>query len=419
MPGFLRTKTPLSSRTRTFRSLRHRNFSLFYFGQLISTTGTWMQHVAQAWLVYRITQSSFMLGLVSAIALLPILLFGLHSGILADRLSRYRLLVVTQLLAMMQAFTLCALTLTGLVQPWHILLLAFLLGMVHALEMPARHSFVAQLVPRDELPNAVALNSSLIHVARFIGPAIAGWLVAWVGEGLVFLINGVTFVAVIVALLAMRLPGQVRAAGRQPRARGGLWEGLHFAWRNITIRYALSMVGMVSLVGTSAAILMPVFVTQVFQSGAQSLGLLLGMMGGGSLVGALTLARRRQAAGLARVIGSGGIAGGIALTLFAFTQELWLDLLILPALGFSLTMVIAASNASIQLSVPDHLRGRVMSLYTVTFHGLMPLGVLMVGWGAEYVGAPLTGAACGVLLLLTASAFTLLARLKMKSRLPG
>lgn len=407
MPVFLHSKTPLLSRT--FRSMRHRNYCLFYFGQLISLTGTWMQHVAQAWLVYRITQSSFMLGLVSATALIPILLFGLHSGLLADRLSRYRLFVATQLLAMVQAFILCALTIAGLVQPWHVLVLAFLLGMVRALEMPARHSFVVQLVPRQDLPNAIALNASLIHLARFIGPAIAGWLVAWVGEGLVFLINGLTFVAVIVALLAMRLPGREQLAGQKLSTRE-LWEGIHFAWRHITIRGVLFMVAVVSLVGTSAAVLMPVFVTQVFHSGAQSLGLLLGMMGGGSLLGALTLARRKEGDGVARVVSNGGIAGGVALILFAFTQELWMDLLILLALGFSLTMVIAASNTFIQLSVPDHLRGRVMSLYTVTFHGLMPLGVLMVGSLAEFVGAPLTVAACGVLLLLAASVFTFVIR---------
>jgi MFS family permease len=394
-----------------FRSLQHRNFRLFYSGQLISMIGTWMQIVVQAWLVYHLTQSSFMLGLVSATALAPILIFGLHGGLLADRLSRYRLFIITQVLAMLQAFTLCVLTLMGVVQPWHILLLAFLLGMLHALEMPARHSFIAQLVSREDLSNAIALNASLIHLARFIGPTITGWLVVWVGEGFVFLINGVTFLVVIVALLAMRLPARAQVVEPQQNARG-LLDGVHFAWRDNTIRYALSMVGMVSLVGTSAAILMPVFVTQVFHSGAQTLGLLLGSMGGGSLVGALTLARRRRAAGLARVIGRGGIGGGIALTLFAFTHESWMGLLILPAVGFSLTMVIAASNAIIQLSVPNHLRGRIMSLYTMTFHGLMPLGILMVGGLAEYKGAPFTVATCGVFLLIAASVFTSLASVK-------
>ena len=396
-------------RTRTFISLQHRNFRLFYFGQLISITGTWMQHVAQAWLVYRMTQSSFMLGLVSATALFPILLFGLHSGVLADRLSRYRLFIVSQLLAMIQAFTLCVLTLAGWVQLWHVLVLAFLLGMVQALEMPARYSFVAQLVPREDLPNAIALNSGQIHLARFIGPAIAGWLVAWVGEGLVFLINGVTFVAVIIALLAMRLPARVQVAGQQQCA-SGLWEGVHFAWRHLDIRYVLSMVGMVSLVGTSAAVLMPVFVAQVFHSDAQSLGLLLGMMGGGSLVGALMLARRKQTSGLERIVAAGGIVAGVTLILFALTHTLWLALLILPVAGFSLTMVIASSNAFIQLTTPDPLRGRVMSLFTVTFHGLMPLGVLMVGALAEYVGAPLTVMVCGTFLFLTALVFAFVFR---------
>ena len=406
MSGFFRLKTsPVLLRTRTFRSFQHRNYTLFYFGQLISLTGTWMQHVAQAWLVYSITQSSFMLGLVSATALIPILIFGLHSGILADRVSRHRLFIATQVLAMLQAFILCALTLTGLVQPWHILLLAFLLGVVHALEMPARHSFIAQLVPREDLTNAIALNSSLIHLARFIGPAIAGWLVAWFGEGLVFLINGITFIAVIGALLAMRLPVRAKVVEQQRHA-AGVWEGLQFAWHNIPIRNALIIVGMVSLVGTSAAVLMPVFVTQILQNGAKSLGLLLGMMGGGSLAGALVLARHKQTADLAHGIGLFGIMGGLGLTLFAFTQNLWLDLLILPAIGFSITTIIVTSNAVIQLSVPNYLRGRIMALYTVTFHGLMPIGILLAGGLAEYIGAPHTVAVYGVLLLLVAAALT-------------
>jgi len=414
MSVFSIKNTLMFKRTRTFRSLRYRNYALFYFGQLISLTGTWMQHVAQAWLVYSITQSSFMLGLVSATALTPILLFGLHGGIIADRVSRYRLFIVSQVLAMIQAFILCTLTLTGLVQPWHILLLAFLLGMVHALEMPARHSFITQLVPRDDLPNAIALNSSLIHLARFIGPAIAGWLVAWFGEGLVFLINGLTFVAVIIALLAMHLPMKTQAVEQQWHATG-VWEGLQFAWRNTTIRGALVMVGMVSLLGTSAAVLMPVFVAQVLQSGAQSLGLLLGMMGGGSLAGAIVLARQRKTGNLIRAIGFFGITGGVALTIFAFIQDLWLDLLILPAIGFSITMVIASSNIIIQLSVPNQLRGRVMALYTVIFHGLMPIGFLMSGGLAVYIGAPHTVAACGVLLLVVAAAFTFIGQAKKRS----
>lgn len=392
-----------------FRSLQHRNYRLFYFGQLVSITGSWMQHVAQAWLVYRMTQSSFMLGLVSATALIPILLFSLYGGALADRLPRYRLFIATQFLAMIQAFILCALTLAGLVQPWHILLLAFLLGMVHALEMPTRHSFVAQLVPREELPNAIALNASLIHLARFIGPACAGWLVAWLGEGIVFLINGISFVAVMLALLAMRLPvGEERVGGPQPTS--GIRDAVHFAWHNIAIRSALTMVGAVSLVGTSAAVLMPVFVVEVFHSGAQSLGVLLGLMGGGSLLGAGMLARRRQTTGLVRVVGFGGIAGGISLMLFAFTQELRLAMLILPVAGFSLTMVIAASNAAIQLSVPDQLRGRVMSLYIMAFHGVMPLGILMVGSLAETAGAPFTVVVSGLVLLLAALVYTFVGR---------
>jgi len=404
MASFSHLRTTLVGRSRTFRSLRHRNFRLFYFGQQVSITGTWMQHVAQSWLVYRLTESSFMLGLVSATALVPILLFGLHSGVLADRVSRYRLFIATQVLAMAQALVLCILTLAGWVEPGHILVLAFFLGMVHALEMPVRHSFFAQLVPLDDLPNAVALNSGLIHVARLVGPAIAGWLVAWVGEGMVFLINAATFLAVIVALLAMRLLPRAPVREAERRAMD-VREGLRFAWKHLHIRGVLSMVGMVSLVGISAAVLMPVFVAQVFQGGAQSLGWLLGAMGGGSLLGALVLARRRETAGLERLVAAGGCAAGVALTLFAFTEKFWLALVILPLVGFCLTMVIAPSNAYLQLSAPNHLRGRIMSLFAVTFHGLMPLGILAVGSIAEYVGASVTVAGCGMLLLLAALAY--------------
>ncbi len=389
---------------RTLRSLRHRNFRVYYLGQLVSLNGTWMQQVAQAWLLYRLTESSFMLGLAGAAALAPNLLFGLFGGVLADRLPRRELLMAAQSLAMVQAFVLATLTLAGWVVPWHILLLAFLLGVVQAFEMPARHSFVAQLVPREDLPNAIALNSSLIQMARFFGPAIAGWLVAWVGEGTVFVVNGVTFIAVLFALRAVRLPAAPGSAAERRRA-GGLAAGLRYARGHATVRAALSMVAAVSLVGASAAVLMPVFAAKVFHSGAQSLGLLLGALGMGSLAGALVLARRGTVAGLERVISRTGIAAGAALLFFAFAPKLGWALMILPLAGFSMTTLIASSNAYIQLSVPDQLRGRTMALYTLALHGVMPLGHLAVGTAAEFTSAPTTVAACGAILFVVAVVF--------------
>lgn len=260
----------------TLRSLRHRNFRLFYLGQLVSLSGTWMQSLAQAWLLYRLTDSGFMLGLAGAATLLPSLVLGLYGGVLADRFSRRHLLLAAQALAMLQALALAALTLGDMVTPGHILGLALLLGIVQAFELPARHSFVAQLVPRADLANAIALNASLFHASRLIGPAIAGILVAVVGEGWVFLINGFTFIAVLGTLLAIRLPHPPEGHG--PTA-GGLRAGFRYAWQRRPVRAALAMVAAMSLFSGSAAVLLPVFAVKVYGAGADLLGLLMGAIG--------------------------------------------------------------------------------------------------------------------------------------------
>ncbi len=396
---------------RILRSLRHRNFRLYYFGQLVSLNGTWMQHLAQAWLMYRLTESSFMLGLAGAATLLPNLLLGLWGGVIADRVRRRTLLIVAQALAMVQAFTLGVLTLSGWITPVHILVLAFLLGMVQAFEMPARHSFVAQLVPRDDLPNAIALNSSLIHLARFVGPAVAGVLVAWMGEGLVFLVNGATFVAVLFALGAVRLP--LHPEGREgPIETGGLREGLRYARGHPTIRDALAMVAVVSLLGSSSAVLMPVFAAEIIGSGAKSFGWLLAALGAGSLVGALTLARRGTVGGLERLIAMMGVAAGLAYLLFTATHSLAGALVVLPLASYALATLIASSNAYIQLNVPDRLRGRTMALFTLALHGMMPLGQLMLGAVAEAVGASAAVRLSGLLLV---AASTLYAAVRLRA----
>jgi len=383
----------------TLRSLRHRNYRLYYVGQLVSLHGTRMQLVAQSWLVYRLTESSLMLGLVSAAAMLPSLVLGLVGGVLADRLPRRRLLIFAQGVAMAQALTLGVLTLSGAVAAWHVMALAFALGAVQAIEIPARYSFIAGLVPREDLPNAVALNSSMFHLARFVAPPIAGVLVGVVGEGAVFMLNAVTFMAVIFALRAIRpADGDEQSDAHTGPKR--LRDGLVYAWSDRTIRGALSVVAVLSLLGSSAAVLMPVFAADVFNAGAESLGLLLGALGVGALAGALRLAQRRSSAGLGTIIVRAAAAAGLVVTAFAFVPTVWIALLILPFAGFTITTAMASSNALIQLAVPDALRGRVMSLYSVSLHGMMPLGALAVGAAAEWIGPVATVAASGVLLMI-------------------
>ena len=360
-----------------------------------------MQSVAQSWLIYRLTDSGFLLGLTATLTLIPSLLFGIYGGWLADRYSRRNLLLVAHTLAMLQAFTLGVLTIGGWVAPWHILLLALALGIVQAVETPVRQSFIFQLVTRDNLPNAIALSSSMFHVARFIGPAIAGVLVTWIGEGPVFVINGFTFVAVLVSLFSLQLPRPTEVA-EQKEGLIGIWSGLHYAWNHKLIRTALAMVATVSLLGGSAVVLMPIFVVDVFNHGPDSLGLLMGMLGSGSLIGALMLASKRDYQLLERRVAISGVAVGIGLFIFAVNDLYWFALCVLIVIGFASTTVFATSNALIQLTVPDHLRGRVMALFAVCLHGMVSIGQLVLGSVADVVGAPATAGFSGAVLFVLA-----------------
>jgi len=385
----------------TFRSLRHRNFRIYYLGQLVSLNGTWMQSVAQAWLIYRLTESGFMLGLVGTLTLLPNLLFGIYGGWLADRVARQKLLIVAHTLAMLQALVLGILTVGGWVMPWHILLLAFALGLVQAVETPVRQSIIAQLVEREDLPNAIALNSSMFHLARFIGPALAGVLVALVGEGPVFLINAVTFIAIIFSLFSLQMPVMpVARAGKG--GLSGIWSGFHYAWGHKLTRALLAMVATVSLLGGAAMVLMPIFVAEVFVRGPESLGIFMGLLGAGSLIAALMLANRREFELLERRVAFAAVAVGAGLLVFALNNSFVIALAVLFAIGFASTTVFASSNALIQLSVPDHLRGRTMALFTVCLHGTVSIGQLALGMLADVFGAPLTTATSGGLLFVLA-----------------
>jgi len=370
----------------TLRSLRHRNYRLYFFGQLISLAGTWMQSLAQAWLIYRLTGSGLMLGLIGAMSMVPNLIFGLYGGVLADRLPRQYLLKVAQVLGMIQALILAALTLSDWVVPWHVLALALVAGFVQAFELPARHSFLAQLVPREDLTNAIALNAGMFHMARFIGPAIAGVLVAAVGEGWVFLLNATTFLVAFATLFAIRLP-EVVEGGPHVTSKG-LRAGFQYAARHLTIRGGLLMMAAISLLASSATVLMPIFAAEVFASGPKSLGWLLGAVGGGAFIGAMALAGRRDIAGLERVIALAGIGVGVSLLVFSVTKVLVIALLILPIIGFCVTSVMIST--------------RVMSLFSIAVHGMLPAGHLIAGAAADVIGAPYTVTAAAVLLTFVA-----------------
>lgn len=376
------------------RSLRNRNYRRYFVGQLISLHGTQMANVAQSWLVYSLTQSSFMLGLVHFTLLLPVLLFGLFGGVLADHVSRRHLMMGSQGFAMVLAFLLAILALTEQVEVWHILLIVFFLGMAQAVDMPVRQSLLADLVPKSELSNAVGLNSGAFNAARFLGPAMAGFLLLSWDEGYLFALNGGSYLVLLFVLVTMRLPtlsddnaaARLRGAGHL----GALREGVAHAWGHSEIRPALIHVGVVSMMGTAFIVLMPVFADRQFGGGPEMLGILLSSAGLGSIAGALNLARRGESDVLPPVIARAGLVGAVVLTLFAQSTALLLAVPALVVAGFSVTTVVATTNAQIQILIDDHLRGRVMSLFSVVFVGMAPIGSITAGMLAEWIGVQLT-----------------------------
>ena len=380
----------------TLRSLRHRNFRLFAAGQLISMTGTWVQLVAQSWLIYRLTGRATLLGLVGFAGHFPVFLLAPIGGALADRFERRRIIVVTQAVSMVLAFVLAALTLGGIVREWHIVALAAGLGIVHAFDIPARQSFLVEMVGREDLINAIGLNSSLFNGARMTGPAVAGVLVAAIGEGWCFLINGISFAAVIVALLAIRVPPFQKPAKTSTLSR--IREGFAFAIRERPVRALLVMLAVLSLIGMPYMVLMPVFADRVLLGGPAAYGILMSAAGMGALAGAIALASRRDVTGLGGWVARAAIGFGALIAVFSLSRWMWLSVLLLLPIGFTMMVQISSSNTLIQTMVPDALRGRVMSVYSMMFMGMAPLGALLAGWAADRIGAPRTvligGAAC-------------------------
>lgn len=380
-----------------FRALRHRNFRLFLGGQLVSLVGTWMQSVAQSWLVYRLTRSEWLLGATWFCTQIPVFVLGPLGGLAADRYSRHRIVLLTQTAAMLQAFALAALTLGGWVHTWHVLALATLLGVIYAFDMPGRQALLVHMAGREDLLNAISLNSAMFNAARVVGPALAGILVAKLGEGVCFALNGISFIAVIVSLLAMRLPKFEGRPMDSPWAH--LLDGFRYAHRSVPVRTLLGLMGVASLAGMPAIVLMPFFADEIFHRGSQGLGFLMGAMGAGAVVGTLWLAGSGRTAGLPRVILLGSATLGASLTLFALSPSYYLALALMPVVGFSVMRQNASANTLIQTLIPDEYRGRIMALYAMMVVGVGPFGSLAAGALAQHIGARMTVLAGGALCL--------------------
>lgn len=393
-----------------FRALNHRNYRLFISGQLISLIGTWMQSVAQAWLVYRLTGSPVLLGAVGFAGQIPIFLLAPVGGLFADRHDRRRILLVTQAISMLLALALGVLTLSGRIEVWHVATIAALLGVVNGFDIPTRQAFVTELVGRQDLVNAIALNSSMFNGARIVGPAIAGVVVAAVGEGWCFLANGASYLAVITGLLAIRRPVPAREA-RAGTAFAEVAEGFRFAAGTAPVRALLLLLGLVSVTGMPYAVLMPVMAASVLGVGASGLGTLMGASGAGALLGALLLARRGSVRGLGRWVAHAAGAFGISLVLFGLSRWYWLSVALLVPVGFSMMIQMSSSNTLIQSMVPDRLRGRVMAVYSMMFMGMAPFGALLAGLLAARLGAPMTIALGGL--------FSVAGSIVFRRHLPG
>jgi MFS family permease len=394
------------SSTHPLRALRHRNFRLFFGGQLISLIGTWMQSVAQSWLIYRLTHSALLLGAVGFAGQIPIFFIAPVGGHLADRVDRRRIIIVTQSCAMILAFVLAALTLSGRVREWHIIVLAALLGLVNAFDMPARQAFIVQMVERDDLMNAIALNSSMFNGARVVGPAIAGILVAAIGEGWCFFANAVSYIAVLAGLFMMTTPRFVPKA-TATSALQNIVEGLRFVANTAPIRALLLLLALVSFTGMPYAVLMPVFADRVLHAGARGLGILMGASGVGALAGSIMLALRSTVRGLGRWVAVSCTIFGATLIAFGLSRALWLSVAILVPLGAAMMVQMSSSNTLIQSMVPDELRGRVMAAYTMMFMGMGPLGSLAGGTVADRVGAPIAVMAGGAITIVAAAIFSM------------
>lgn len=380
-----------------FRSLENRNFRLFYAGQGISLIGTWMQMTAVAWLVWRMSHNAMLLGLVGFASRIPTFVLAPFAGVLIDRMDRRRLVIATQALAMLQALTLAGLMFSGFLEIWHIIALSLMLGFINVFDVPARQSFFIQMLDRrEDITNAIALNSTMVNGARLIGPSVAGILIAAFGEAVCFLLNGLSYIAVIAGLMMMRVRANLRPALKNA-ALDNLIEGFRYTFGFPPIRALLLLVALVSLAGASYTQLLPIFAQQVLRGDARTQGFLVSAAAVGALGGALYLASRRSVRGLGRLIALAPTVFGAGLIAMGLSQRLWLTLAIMPVIGLGLMVQMASTNTMLQTIVEDDKRGRVMSFYSMAFMGMVPLGSLGSGILARFIGAPwvvILGGAC-------------------------
>ncbi len=382
------------------RALRSRNYRLFFTGQSISLIGTWMQRIATPWLVYELTNSVFLLGLVGFVGQIPVFLLAPFAGVFSDRWNRYRILLATQVLAMIQACLMAWLVLAERIELWQILLLSMVLGAVNAFDIPARQAFLVSMVEKKEdLGNAIALNSSIVNTARMLGPSAAGILIASIGTGVCFLFNAASFVFVILSLLMMRLPTEEKSKAHRS-ILGELGEGIRYTFGFAPIRCVILLLFLASLTGMPYVVLMPVFAKEILLGSANTYGLLMGASGIGALGGAFFLATRKNALGLEKVIPVAAAVFGLGLILLSLSRNFALAIAVIVVTGFGMMLLMATSNTVIQSIVADDMRGRVMSFFTMAIMGTAPFGSLLAGSLAKEIGVPLTIALGGTMCIL-------------------
>ena len=387
------------------RALRHRNYRLFFGGQGISLIGTWMTRVATGWLVYRLTDSAFLLGVVSFAGQIPSLVLSPLAGVLVDRWNRHRVLVITQILAMIQSMLLAILAISGIINVWHVIFLNLFQGFINSFDMPARQSFVIEMVEdKNDLSNAIALNSSMFNGARLIGPSLAGIIIALVGEGFCFLADGVSYIAVIVALLMMRIkPREI--SKKNGEIIHGLKEGFNYAFGFSPIKAILYLISLMSIVGFPYLVLMPVFARDILHGGPNTMGFLMAAVGLGALSGAVYMASRKTVLGLGNVLAIASTIFGVGIILFSLSRNFYLSLSILLFTGFGMMVQMASANTILQTIVDDDKRGRVMAFYAMAFAGMTPIGSLFAGTLASRIGAPATNIIGGSLCIIGAFIF--------------
>jgi MFS family permease len=388
-----------------FRTLQSRNYRLFFIGQFISLLGTWIQQIAVSWLIYRMTNSVFLLGLVGFVSQFPTFIITPFAGVWSDRFNRYKILVLTQTLSLIQALALAILVLSGTITVWQIILLSLFIGCVNAIDMPNRQSFVIYMInDRNDLGNAIALNSAMFNGSRLIGPFIAGVLIATVGEGICFLINALSYIAVIVAILSMNTD-HIKRNVSNTSVLAELKEGFTYVFGNTRIRAILILVALTSIMGVPFIVLMPAFAKDILQGGPHTLGFLMSALGAGALLGAFYLASRTNTKGLQKIINMGAFIFGIGLIGFSFSRSLWISILMVFIAAFGMMVQVASTNTWLQTNVDDDKRGRTMSFYVVSFMGMAPFGSLLAGSLAGFIGVPDTIFIGGTICILGAIFF--------------